>query len=620
MLTPIYITRKPEEEALFQKTLDVIKRLRVNPVFTYVMLVLLGAVVGIVSLLLGAAVFGVPMFKSYFDTPLVILLNLLPPALLIIIVFFISGRAWIAFSVPSLLTLLLSLIHFFKIQVRGDPFYLSDFAFTREAGSLLSTYSLTMNWKVYLAILVFVGGTVFSVFLLKHKPKRAMFRVIASVAAAAVFATLYLSVYMNAELYDNTYGSDIEGAVRSSAKSYIIRGFVYPFMHTMKESMESLRGDDPDWYNAQDSRRLLEAYESFDIPDDKKVNLIGIMLESYVDISRFGVLDFNIDVYEPFHALQREAVSGMLAVNSFAGGTIDAERLFLTGNMQLTVFNKAPGSFIYYLKNQGYYAEGMHTGDRWFYDRRPVNKLLGFDNYYFLEDFENSRRDDEYFFETVLNMYRSRDTGTPYFNFSLSYQNHAPYDSYATKEPHIISQGGISDESFNILNNYLLGIYDTTLRVEGFIDSFRADPEPVVIVVFGDHMPWLGNNNTVYTELGINLDSGTDDGFYNCYYTPYFIWANDAAKDLLGNDFTGDGGSFSPGFLMGEIFSLCSWEGDGYMRALRELQASIDVFNYTAGRIRADGVLTPELPEELIGIHNEVRGMEIYRRDNFTGY
>ena len=63
----------------------------------------------------------------------------------------------------------------------------------------------------------------------------------------------------------------------------------------------------------------------------------------------------------------------------------------------------------------------------------------------------------------------------------------------------------------------------------------------MVIVLFGDHNPWMGDANSVYSKLGIDLDLSTKEGFLNYYATRYLIWANDAAKEVLGCDFQGEG-------------------------------------------------------------------------------
>ena len=593
-----------------------LQRLRHNPTFNCVMLGIAGVCVGLMSLLLGATVFGLSMFWSYFSSPMVIILNLLPPILFIYLVYFISGRPWIAFTFPSFITLIFSMTHFFKVQIRGDPFIVSDILLAREVNKVMAPYTFVMNWKVYFIIVAFVGGVAFSVFLLKHKIKKPLFRIIPSVVIVAISAVLYTTVYMDVNLYDKTSGS-YSVHQWSTTHNYISKGFLYPFIHSIKDTLADIRGDNPDWYDAREAEKMLASYNTGDIPADKKVNVIALALESYADISVFNVLDFTEDIYGPLHRLQAESYSGTLVTNTFSGGTTDAERLFMTGYTRMSSFTSATNSYVQYLRSQGYRTEGLHAGDMWFYDRRPINANLGFDDYYFLEDFENSNRYDWFFFPTVSALYAARDTSRPYFSYNLSYQNHGPYDSAKTHETSLIARNGLSEESFNILNNYLFGISDTTKRMESFIEELRDDPDPVVVVVYGDHMPWLGNLNSVYLELGINVDRNTEDGFYNYYSTPYFIWANDPAKAVLGNNFFGDGGSFSPCFLMGEVFRLCSWDGEGYMQALRDLQTHVDIINAPLGMYRDNGALTGALSPESEAAFHKLRLIEIFRRSNF---
>ena len=597
--------------------IETLLSLRQNLALNCIMLAIMGLGVGLISLLLGAAVFGMPVFRDYFDLPVIVLLNLLPPILLMFMLYFISGRMWIAFTFPALLTLGISMIHFFKIQLRGDPLMASDIAFMREAGTILNAYTLTMNWKIYLAIAAFVIGGAFSAFALKSKLKKPLFRIISSLLTIAVSVVLYKAVYTSADIYINTIPVTFE-TEWSSTRDFISKGFLYPFIHYFDSSLKELWGNLPDWYDEKLAKETLESYGHTDIPNDKKVNIISIMLEAYTDLTHFDVLEFTEDVYGPVHKLQEESVSGMLVTNVFGGETIDTERLFLTGNTRRTSYSTATNSYVHYLKSQGYHVEGLHSGDKWFYDRRPINKNLGLDEYYFLEDYENGARTDAFFFPAVMDLYTARDQGKPYFSYNLSYQNHGAYDTTKTKEPYVIAQNGMSDESFYILNNYLTGIMDTNKHIESFVESLRGDPEPVVVLIFGDHMPWLGNSHSVYSELGISVDRKTEDGYINYYSTQYYIWANDAAKNVLGNEFKGKGASFSPNFLMGEVFSLCSWEGEAYMQVLREMQAIIDVVNTPIGKFREYGKLTETLTPEGDTAFRKLRLVEIYRLNNFA--
>ncbi|MCL2366684.1 MAG: sulfatase-like hydrolase/transferase [Oscillospiraceae bacterium] len=603
--------------------------LKQNPIFNVVMLLLLGVITGFLSLLLGATTYGLQMFWSYFVSPMVLILNLIPPIILIFLVYFISGRAWIAFTFPSFVVLLLSAVQFFKVQVRGDPFIASDLTIIREAFNVQYYFEMTPNWKLFLSVAIWVGGIVFCILFLKYRQEKPIVRVVGSVSSVVVVAMLFVFVYSDSELYDKTEGG-FDASPWSFAERFISRGFMYPFIHSIKYAFPVA----PEGFDAVEARRMLDAFECGVIPEERRVNLISIMLESYADLSAFGVLEFKVDVYGPLHALQAESISGMSVNNVSIGKTIDTERLFLTGYTRLSNFGpgvlnyfryvfsehftSSVNSYVHYLNAQGFHTEGYAAVAGWFYDRASVNRHLGFKSYYFLEHFEDSDQSDEFFFQTVQALYEARDRNVPYFSFNLSAQNHGPYDSTGTWEPYLIAQGDLSDEAFFILNNYLHGIFDTTWRLSSFIGGLRHDPEPVVVVVVGDHMPWMGNDGFVFNELGINVDLTTQEGFLNFHSTPFIIWANYAAREMLGNDFRGDGGSFSPSFLMGEVFSQLSWEGDSYMQALRELKAVIDVVSATTGAFRENGVLTPVLSSEAAGKYRDFRMIEHYWLNNFA--
>jgi len=53
----------------------------------------------------------------------------------------------------------------------------------------------------------------------------------------------------------------------------------------------------------------------------------------------------------------------------------------------------------------------------------------------------------------------------------------------------------------------------------------------VVLVFFGDHLPYLGDNQLGYTEMGMTADPLWAD--LTSYEVPYVIWANDSAAETL---------------------------------------------------------------------------------------
>ena len=303
--------------------------------------------------------------------------------------------------------------------------------------------------------------------------------------------------------------------------------------------------------------------------------------------------------------------------NIFAGGTKDTEQGFLTGYTDPGTYRSPVNTYVWYLRSQGYTTEGFHPGGGWFYNRKNVNEYFGFERYLFVEDFEVEDRSDEFFFAELKEMWESRDKSAPYFNYSLSFQNHGGYDTASTGEVSYVVQGELSDETYNMLNNYLTGVADTTQRLAGLADYFRDCEEPVVLVFFGDHMPWMGNGNSGYTDMGLNLDLGDQKGFMNYYSTRYYIWANDAAKAVTGNDFVGEGEAISPCFLMAKVFDLCGWEGPAYMQAMRPVSQRLPVIQ-SLGNYMEGGVITQTLSPEGAELAADFSSLEYYWQNHFA--
>ncbi|MBR0063865.1 MAG: hypothetical protein IJP67_06840, partial [Oscillospiraceae bacterium] len=131
-------------------------------------------------------------------------------------------------------------------------------------------------------------------------------------------------------------------------------------------------------------------------------------------------------------------------------------------------------------------------------------------------------------------------------------------------------------------------------------------------VVFGDHKPWLGNKNSVYKELAVNMDLSTREGFYNYFSTPYLIWANTAAKEKLGCTFVGEGGDCSPCFLMSKLFDLCTWEGPGFMKLSRIMRTFTPML-HARGAFLENGELTDTLSEENLSLYNSYLCAQYWR-------
>ena len=72
----------------------------------------------------------------------------------------------------------------------------------------------------------------------------------------------------------------------------------------------------------------------------------------------------------------------------------------------------------------------------------------------------------------------------------------------------------------------------------------------------------------------------------------------DRAKDVLGNNFTGEGPDPGPYFLMNQVFRLCGWEGPAFVQATQQVMDRVPVHNTPTGLYVEQGVLTGSLTPE----------------------
>ena len=582
--------------------------------------VLLGgsAALGCITLLFAYGAYPSEVFYAYLRNTELLLLNILPAVWFIFLFFAITGRTWLAFGLGGLSILGLTLGNFFKILFRDDPLYFEDLLILREAGKMAEGYAVFINKKIVLAVLCVVAGTVLLLVFARGAVKNRKCRV-ALVLVAALSGWVLLDACLDSKRYDAV--ENFEYLNRwSPTQNYIAHGFLYPFMHSIGAVIDIA----PEGYNKHDTKELLSAYEDADIPEEKKVNLVTIMREAYVDFSQFDIAGLDVSGYDLYHSLQEESYSGTLITNIFAGGTIDSERCFLTGNFSLKDFRGNANSYLWYLREQGYTVEGAHPFYQWFYNRQNVNSYLGFEDYRFLEgDFEKLTssyypEDDILYDEVYKDYVEGVESGKPYFSFNLNVQSHGPYDtaSYSGKKEYLT--GGYTDACKNAMNNYMDAIMEGDRELLELVEKFRADENPVVLVVYNDHLPWMGDGNAFYEEMGVDIDvkNETEESFRRRYQTDYLIWANDAAKEILGNDFSGEGPTVSPCYLMNLTFDLCGWEGPAFMQAMDDMMEIFPVMT-TRGFYVVDGVFTSEVGEERAELFRQFKYLQHYWKSEF---
>ena len=564
------------------------------------------------------------VFFGYFENPLIFLLNYIPVLGLFIVLYAIFGKSWIAYIVESAAVVGFTLANFFLLKFRDDPLMFSDILYFREAIQISSEgYNYELTGKM---IVIFVMCVLFTVLLFlfqRYLPKLSV-RYYAIVLVFTL-SLLLKDVYLGISVYDN-HTDNYENVIQwSPTQKYVAKGFVYPFLHSIGEVIDIK----PDGYNAGEIKELLSQYTQKDIADEKKVNVIGIMLEAYCDLTSLGIEGIDDSVYSLYRQLKDNGYSGTLVTNIFAAGTIDSERAFLTGYPDITNYRRNVNSYVRYFASQGYVVDGSHPSEYWFYNRQNSNKYLGFETYrfaenYFIEKYGDMMRADSLVFDDFYEHYQAHteQSDEPYFGFHVTYQGHAPYETntklWGTTENALYTAENVSFETDCILNNYLGSVKDTSWRLWQFVEKIQKRDEPCVLVIFGDHKPWLGDGNSVYDELGINIDVSTKEGFLNYYSTEYVIFANNAAKTALGDELVGKGPVTSPCFLMNVLLEKLGGAGDSFMQYTDTVRKEIPVVNET-GIIDKNGTfyLSDSIPDGLLPLYKQYKAAAYYRSTTF---
>jgi phosphoglycerol transferase MdoB-like AlkP superfamily enzyme len=200
-------------------------------------------------------------------------------------------------------------------------------------------------------------------------------------------------------------------------------------------------------------------------------------------------------------------------------------------------------SLVNIFKDNDYKTVALHTYYKDFFNRDNVYPLLGFDDFVGITDLENPEHkgiyvSDNEFMNQVIKQYENKGDNK-LFLFGITMQNHLPYtnDKYDSYDIDV-SSDVLSENDLASVRAYAQGIHDADKSLEKLINYFSNIEEPTVIVFFGDHLPSLGNNNSIYDDLNYSKD------LIDRYSTPYVIWSNyDTSREdvnvtssnLLGN-------------------------------------------------------------------------------------
>ena len=591
------------------------KRERKSSLFilAVLLMIVLGAATGLLSLALGTGRLGFDLFASYFLDTRLLLFNITPVVLLHLAVYMLVGRPWLAFLLSSGAVLFFSFLEELKLRTVSDVLWFSDIV-SGEAFDYVSDPSsiklslLAIGCVIYLIAFT----TVLLVLFLRRRSAWFGGRIILF-ALLAGFSFWGFKQVTNTEKYPVEPSYDVRTELSESTREYVSRGFIYPLMLSVGQDTAETA---PGGYSADKAAEMLAAYGSSDIADDKAVSIIAIQLESFADFSGLdtGSVD-TASAYEDYDRVRAFALSGTLVTGGSGWSGTVSQRSLLTGFVSLGTIRTYTNSYVHYLKAQGYAAQGVEFADPRLKNRERISTYLGFDNFEYAQATEDTDgvngagNTDWTLYSRVYDMWKKGlQSGNPkQFIFAVSTQNAAPYD---TKASHFGSyvKDNVPAAQRTVLNNYLGALRASFFYLSNMLDRMEADDAPVVVLIYSSGEPELGDAQELLTGT-----AETKTG-----YARYIIWANSAAKAVLGTEFTGKGRTLSTAFLIPELFRLCGYCGPSFMKAAQEISESVPVM-LEGGKYMLPGSteLIGELPLELQSRAYNFNYMEYYEKTNF---
>lgn len=309
--------------------------------------------------------------------------------------------------------------------------------------------------------------------------------------------------------------------------AYADNGFVYCFTRSLFD-----RGiSKPDTYDEDTVDNILEDMKKQKTNEvEEKPNIIFIQLESFMDLKRMQGVTYSEEPTPVYSSLRKTCPGGFLKVPSVGAGTANTEFEILTG-MTLDYFgageypyktvlqDETCESMAYNLRELGYRTGVLHNNTGSFYSRNKVFANLGFDYFVSSEYMENlSYNPIGWAKDKVLTgqiQHILKATSEPDLIYTITVQDHGKYPTELLENPHIKVSGFAPEDEGrqNAFTYYVNQCHETDAFLGSLIATLNAFEEPVVLVLYGDHLP-----NLDITEE--ELASG------NLFQTEYVIWSN----------------------------------------------------------------------------------------------
>ncbi|MCM1065407.1 MAG: LTA synthase family protein [Eubacterium sp.] len=276
---------------------------------------------------------------------------------------------------------------------------------------------------------------------------------------------------------------------------------------------------------------------------ERKPNIIMVMNEAWSDLRVLAELDMTGECMPFMDSLTENTLRGNLYVSILGGTTANTEFEALTGNSlsllapvvvpYLNQVDHDMPSLARVLEAQGYETMAMHPSGESAWNRGKVYTYFGFDTFIHQGKwdvpFETIRAfaSDACNYDEIIYRYERRNRDVPFFLFDVTIQNHGGYYGDVPMDIGLTRVGGVLAEEAGDLydaETYLNLIKISDDAFKELVAYFEQVEDPVIICMFGDHQPLLGDD--FYEAAFAGQSISEEEKNLKKYIVPYVIWAN----------------------------------------------------------------------------------------------
>ena len=459
-----------------------------------------------------------------------------------------------------------SLAHWMKIAILGEPLFPWDLALVGETAHVIDFSCLRTYWPNAIW-LVLIAPVMVLVYKLLPRPGRTKLRI--RIVSLFVCLTCFTSWFFEKQSIYRPLQDYILHRTWSPKESYARSGVLLGFTIRLQNCYVRT----PDDY---DKATVVGIYRALDEahPRDpasrpanaRDVNLIVILCEAFWDVTALeGVTFGDGDPIPTFRAMAREHGRLDLVAPVFGGGTCNSELEVLTG-CNMAFFPEGTSPYKYYIRqplpslasvlyHRGYHTVALHGTTESYFNDCSVQPRLGFEVFHpaprWREIIREGYRDkdgkertsyyvsDRAAYAEAIRLtedLKDTDPDKPFFLSINTMQTHWPYEAPAHElaEPRKLAnmtidgpdlKGKLRDD----LETYVCCLRRADKALAGLIEHFTTvDTRPTLIILYGDHLPSLGEDYGVYRKTGFWRDERTDPLRFKT--VPVVFWSNFGAK------------------------------------------------------------------------------------------